>query len=66
MVVRQARSLGRRASSIPIVDATGKPFKVVAYLNDVTRERQEALLNAAFRGALDQPRRQRDGGRQRH
>ena len=37
----------------PIVDATGKPFKVVAYLNDVTRQRQEALLNAAFRGALD-------------
>ena len=36
----------------PIVDASGKPFKVVAYLNDVTRERQEALLNAAFRGAL--------------
>ena len=37
----------------PIVDAHGKPFKVVAYLNDVTRSRQEALLNAAFRGALD-------------
>jgi methyl-accepting chemotaxis protein len=37
----------------PIVDATGKPFKVVAYLNDVTKSRQEALLNAAFRGALD-------------
>jgi len=37
----------------PIVDATGKPFKVVAYLNDVTQSRQEALLNAAFRGALD-------------
>jgi methyl-accepting chemotaxis protein len=38
----------------PIVDASGKPFKVVAYLNDVTRQRQEALLNAAFRGALNQ------------
>jgi methyl-accepting chemotaxis protein len=37
----------------PIVDASGKPFKVVAYLNDITRQRQEALLNAAFRGALD-------------
>jgi methyl-accepting chemotaxis protein len=37
----------------PIVDATGKPFKVVAYLNDITRQRQQALLNAAFRGALD-------------
>jgi methyl-accepting chemotaxis protein len=38
----------------PIVDTSGKPFKVVAYLNDVTRQRQEALLNAAFRGALNQ------------
>ena len=38
----------------PIADADGKPFKVVAYLNDVTQSRQEALLNAAFRGALDQ------------
>src|SRR4051812_1960684 len=38
----------------PIVGADGKPFKVVAYLNDVTRSRQEALLNVAFRGALDQ------------
>jgi methyl-accepting chemotaxis protein len=38
----------------PIAGADGKPFKVVAYLNDVTRSRQEALLNAAFRGALDQ------------
>jgi len=37
----------------PIVDASGKPFKVVAYLNDVTKQRQEAVLNAAFRGALD-------------
>jgi methyl-accepting chemotaxis protein len=37
----------------PIVDAAGKPFKVVAYLNDVTKQRHEALLNAAFRGALD-------------
>ena len=38
----------------PIADATGKPFKIVAYLNDVTKQRQEALLNAAFRGALEQ------------
>jgi methyl-accepting chemotaxis protein len=38
----------------PIVGADGKPFKVVAYLNDVTQSRREALLNAAFRGALDQ------------
>ena len=37
----------------PIVDAAGDPFKVVAYVNDVTQARHEALLNAAFRGALD-------------
>ncbi len=37
----------------PITDALGKPFKVVAYLNDVTKVRREALLNAAFRGALN-------------
>jgi methyl-accepting chemotaxis protein len=38
----------------PILGADGKPFKVVAYLSDITKQRQEALLNAAFRGALDQ------------
>jgi methyl-accepting chemotaxis protein len=38
----------------PILGADGKPFKIVAYLGDITRQRQEALLNAAFRGALDQ------------
>ena len=38
----------------PILGADGKPFKIVAYLTDITKQRQEALLNAAFRGALDQ------------
>jgi len=38
----------------PIFDATGKPFKIVGYLSDITKQRQEALLNAAFRGALNQ------------
>jgi methyl-accepting chemotaxis protein len=38
----------------PVCDASGKPFKVVAYLSDITRQRETALLNAAFRGALDQ------------
>jgi methyl-accepting chemotaxis protein len=37
----------------PILDADGKPAKIVAYLSDVTQQRQEALLNAAFRGALN-------------
>jgi methyl-accepting chemotaxis protein len=38
----------------PVVDANGKPFKVVGYLTDITQQRETALLNAAFRGALDQ------------
>ncbi len=38
----------------PILGTDGKPFKVVCYLTDVTAERQAAVLNAAFRGALDQ------------
>jgi methyl-accepting chemotaxis protein len=38
----------------PVLDAQGKPFKVVGYLSDITRQRETALLNAAFRGALDQ------------
>jgi len=38
----------------PVLDASGKPFKVVGYLTDITGQRETALLNAAFRGALDQ------------
>jgi methyl-accepting chemotaxis protein len=50
---RDKRELWFQGVFNPIIDATGKPFKVVAYLNDVTKQRQEAVLNAAFRGALD-------------
>ena len=53
MVARDKRELWFQGVFNPIVDASGKPFKVVAYLNDITKQRQEALLNAAFRGALD-------------
>jgi methyl-accepting chemotaxis protein len=53
VVARDKREIWFQGVFNPIVDATGKPFKVVAYLNDVTRQRQEAVLNAAFRGALD-------------
>jgi methyl-accepting chemotaxis protein len=38
----------------PVVDANGKPYKVVGYLTNITPQRETALLNAAFRGALDQ------------
>lgn len=37
----------------PILGTDGVPFKVVCYLTDVTAERQAAVMNAAFRGALD-------------
>ncbi len=37
----------------PIFGANGKPFKVVAYLTDVTQQRKEAQLNEAFKGALN-------------
>ena len=53
VVARDKREVWFQGVFNPIVDASGKPFKVVAYLNDITRQRQEALLNAAFRGALD-------------
>ncbi|HET9863922.1 MAG TPA: methyl-accepting chemotaxis protein [Steroidobacteraceae bacterium] len=51
---RDGRDVWVQAVFNPILGADGKPFKVVAYLSDITRQRQEALLNAAFRGALDQ------------
>jgi PAS domain S-box-containing protein len=50
---RDKRELWFQGVFNPIVDASGKPFKVVAYLNDITKQRHEAVLNAAFRGALD-------------
>jgi len=53
VMARDKRELWFQGVFNPIVDASGKPFKVVAYLSDITRQRQEALLNAAFRGALD-------------
>jgi len=37
----------------PILGVDGVPFKVVCYLTDVTAERKAAVMNAAFRGALD-------------
>jgi methyl-accepting chemotaxis protein len=53
-VTRDGRDLWVQAVFNPIFDASGKPFKVVAYLTDITKQRQEAVINAAFRGALDQ------------
>ena len=47
------REIWLQSSYNPIVDLQGKPFKVVEYATDITRQRREAQLNAAFKGALD-------------
>ena len=51
-LTRDGREIWIRGTYNPILDATGKPFKIVKYCSDVTSERQEAQMNAAFRGAL--------------
>ena len=53
-LTRDGRAVWVQGVYNPILGADGKPFKVVAYVTDITRQREEALLNAAFRGALDQ------------
>ncbi len=53
-LTRDGREVWVQGVYNPILGADGKPFKVVAYLSDITKQRREALLNAAFRGALDQ------------
>ena len=40
------------ASYNPILDPKGKPFKVVKFATDVTAQRNEARMNAAYKGAL--------------
>jgi len=52
-VARDGREVWVQGVYNPIFDAEGNPSKVVAYLSDITQQRQEALLNAAFRGALN-------------
>jgi methyl-accepting chemotaxis protein len=47
------RELWLQGMYSPIVGVDGKPFKIVCYLTDVTTERRSAVLNAAFRSALD-------------
>ncbi len=53
-VSRDGRDVWVQGVYNPILDAQGKPAKIVAYLSDITTQRQEAMLNAAFRGALNQ------------
>jgi len=42
-----------QASYNPILDMSGKPFKVVKYATDITAAKRQNQLNAAFKGALD-------------
>jgi methyl-accepting chemotaxis protein len=42
-----------QASYNPIMDMNGKPFKVVKYATDVTEQRRQNEMNAAFKSALD-------------
>src|SRR5688572_17411898 len=53
-VSRDGRDVWVQGVYNPILDAQGKPAKIVAYLSDITTQRKEAILNAAFRGALNQ------------
>ena len=42
-----------QATYNPILDAKGKPVKVVKFATDITEQRVKAQMNAAFKGALD-------------
>jgi methyl-accepting chemotaxis protein len=42
-----------QASYNPILDAAGRPVKVMKFATDITAQKQEARMNAAFKGALD-------------
>lgn len=42
-----------QASYNPVFDMAGNPYKVIKFATDITQQRREAQMNAAFRGALD-------------
>jgi len=47
------REVWIQASYNPIMDMNGRPFKVVKYATDITAQKHQDELNAAFKGALD-------------
>jgi methyl-accepting chemotaxis protein len=47
------RELWLQATYNPIMDMDDKPFKVVKYATDVTGQKHQNEMNAAFKGALD-------------
>jgi methyl-accepting chemotaxis protein len=50
---KNGATLWMEGSYNPIFDASGKPYKVVKFASDVTRQQHEARMNAAFKGALE-------------
>jgi len=47
------REVWLQASYNPIMDMNDKPFKVVKYATDITAQKHQNEMNAAFKGALD-------------
>ena len=52
-VGKGGRQIWIQASYNPIMDAKGRPLKVIKFATDITRQKLEARMNAAFKGALD-------------
>jgi methyl-accepting chemotaxis protein len=52
-LAKGGQELWLQASYNPIMDMNGKPFKIVQYATDITDQRHQNELNAAFKGALD-------------
>jgi methyl-accepting chemotaxis protein len=52
-LAKGGREIWIQASYNPILNADGKAYKVVKFATDVTQQRREAEMNAAFKGALD-------------
>jgi methyl-accepting chemotaxis protein len=52
-VGKDGREVWIQATYNPILDMDDKPFKVVEYAADITSQRRQDEMNAAFKGALD-------------
>lgn len=52
-VSKDGRQVWIQASYTPVLDASGKPERIVEVAADVTERKLRALMNAAFKGALD-------------
>jgi methyl-accepting chemotaxis protein len=50
---KDGREVWIQATYNPILDMEDKPFKVVEFATDITAQRRQDEMNAAFKGALD-------------